>query len=184
MVANADFVPTLQDLLSELWRGYTNRNNQLGPETTDDSNIAELVRKLKIMLAARRLSGANGRANRAREAFVAVAMMSWFELTVATNTRIVGDLKADADTREDRLSNLGARVKLASHAKSRNLFILADNLPTFLREIEEGEWDLDQKPLYDDALLSNVVKRTVDIVNFWSLATRVDLESFPVSTGS
>ena len=178
--ANADFVRTLQDLLRELWRGFINARNDSGPRTTDDSNIRELLVKLKTMMTARRLSGGvgGGRANLSREEFVAVITMEWFELTVASNTSIVVDLKATGDEREDRLRNLGERVKLPSHGKSRSFFKLADSLPQFLREIEEGDWD-DPRPvdqLYDLDETGNVASRTTDIINHWSLATGVDLK--------
>jgi hypothetical protein len=176
--ANADFVRTLQELLRELWRGFINARNDSGPRTTDDSNIRELLRKLKTMMISRRLSGSGGRANLSREEFVAVATMEWFELTVATNTAIVVDLKALGDEREDRLRNLGERVKLPAHGKSRSFFQLADSLPVFLREIEDGDWD-EPRPveeLYDPDVTGNVAARTTTIINHWSIATGVDLK--------
>jgi hypothetical protein len=176
--ANNDFVRTLQDLLRELWRGFINARNDSGPRTTDDSNIRELLRKLKTMMISRRLSGSGGRANLSREEFVAVATMEWFELTVATNTAIVVDLKALGDEREDRLRNLGERVKLPAHGKSRSFFQLADRLPVFLREIEDGDWD-EPRPveeLYDPDVTGNVATRTTEIINHWTIATGVDLK--------
>ncbi|HET9315005.1 MAG TPA: hypothetical protein VFQ51_05420, partial [Vicinamibacteria bacterium] len=176
--ANNDFVRTLQDLLRELWRGFVNARNDSGPRTTDDSNISELILKLKTMMTARRLSGNGGRVNLSREEFVAVATMEWFELTVASDTAIVSDLKATGDQREDRLRNLGERVKLPYHGKSRSFFQLADALPVFLREIEDGDWDDQTRVplLYDPAATGNVSTRTTTIINHWSLATGVDLK--------
>ncbi len=181
--ANGDFVRSLQELLRELWRGFVNARNTSGPRTTDDSNIRELLTKLRTMLNARRLSGAASRANLAREEFVAVATLEWFDLTVRTETSIVTDLKANADQPEDRLRKLGERVQVPYHGRSRSFFQLASRLPGFLREIEEGDWE-DPRPvadLYDETRAGNLATRTTDIVNHWSIATGVDLKSVPVT---
>jgi hypothetical protein len=181
--ANTDFVRTLQDLLRELWHGFINSNNTSGPKTTDDTHIQELVVKLKTMLNERRLSGGAGsatRANLAREEFVAVATMEWFDLTLRSETPIVVDLKASGDQPEDRLRKLGERVKLPAHGKSRAFFQLSENLPEFLREIEEGEWDENARPvaeLYDTKIAGNLSKRTTETANQWMIATGVDLKS-------
>ncbi len=184
--ANSDFVRTLQDLLRELWRGFINARNTSGPRTTDDANILELLVKLRTMMTARRLSGSVGgqsRANLAREEFVAVATLEWFEMVVDTDTPIVVDLKASGDQPEDRLRQLGERVKLPSHSRSRSFFQLASRLPKLLREIEEGDWQV--RPiaeLYDPTVANSEAARTTEIVNHWSIATGVDLKSIPVAT--
>jgi hypothetical protein len=195
--ANTRFVPTLQDLLRELWRGFINSRNQSGPNTTDDGNIREQIRNLKTMMTARRLSSgsARSRANLARVEFVAGATEEWFHLTVNADTSIVTDLNANGDEPEDRLRNLGERVKLPFHGKSRSFFQLAHlvdqdrptgSLPQFLREIEEGEWDPEGRTgeLYNPTIAGNVASRTIDIVNHWSIATGVDLKSVPVAAQS
>jgi hypothetical protein len=183
-VANGDFVRSLQDLLRELWRGFINARNESGPRTTDDAQIRELVAKLGTMMTARRLSGTSGRANLAREEFVAVATMEWFELTVETDTALVADLKANADQSEDRLQKIGERVKLPAHGRSRSFFQLAGRLPQLLREIEEGEWGASRaiEELYDPTVTGNVANRTTEIINHWSIATGVDLKSVPVAS--
>jgi hypothetical protein len=188
-VANGEFVRTLQDLLRELWRGFINARNTSGPRTTDDANIIELLLKLRTMMNARRLSGGTGgqsRANLSREEFRAGATMEWIEMTVDTDTPIVVDLKANGDQPEDRLRQLGERVKLPAHGRSRSFFQLSDKLPVFLREIEEGEWDQGNgrltKELYDPDATNSVAGRTTDIINQWSIATGVDMKSVPVST--
>jgi hypothetical protein len=182
-VANADFVRTLQELLREAWLGVVNARNISGPRATDDANIEELLRKLQLMLSERRLSGSGGRANLAREEFVAVATLEWFELAVKSNTSIVVDLKANADEREDRLRKLGERVQLPYHGRSRSFFELSGTLPVFLREIEEGDWATPRPvaQLYDDTLAGNVAARTKAIINHWSIATGVDLKSVAVT---
>ncbi len=179
--ANGDFVRALQELLREAWRGFINARNTSGPRTTDDANIRELLIKLRTMLTERRLSGGDGRVNLAREEFVAVATLEWFDLTLQTSSAIVLDLKANADQPEDRLRKLGERVQLPAHGRSRSFFQLADKLPVLLREIEEGDWDepRDVADIYNPA--TPVGRRTTDIVNHWSIATGVDLKSVPVT---
>jgi len=185
---NVDFVRSLQELLRELWRGFINVSNTSGPRTTDDTNIQELITKLRTMMTERRLSGAavgQGRANLAREEFVAVATMEWFEMALDSDIPIVADLKASGDQPEDRLRKLGERVKLLSHARSRNFFQLARRLPRLLREIEEKEWEA--RPiaeLYNPNASNNESDRTNQIVNHWSIATGVDLKAIPVATES
>jgi hypothetical protein len=190
-VANGDFVRTFQDLLRELWRGFINAHNTSGPRTTDEANIRELLKKLRTMMTARRLSNGSAgqsRANLAREEFVAVATMEWFELALRSDTPIVVDLKASGDLREERLRQLGDRVKLPAHGRSRSFFQLADTLPGFLREIEEGEWeDNTVRPtaqLYDETVANNVAARTTEMVNHWSIASGVELKAVPVAAGA
>lgn len=186
--ANVDFVRSLQELLRELWRGFINVSNTSGPRTTDDANIQELIVKLRTMMTERRLSGAaggQGRANLAREEFVAVATMEWFEMALDSDIPIVADLKASGDQPEDRLRKLGERVKLPSHGRSRNFFQLARRLPRLLREIEDKDWEV--RPvaeLYNPNAPNNQASRTTEIVNHWSIATGVDLKSVPVAAES
>jgi hypothetical protein len=184
--ANSEFVRMLQELLRELWRASINARNSSGPNTTDPDAIRELVSKLRIMMNERRLSE-NGRANLAREEFVAVATMGWFHLAVASDNDVVDDLRARSDQREDRLRKIGERVKLPAHGKSRSFFALSDDLPPFLREIEEGLWDgsgANVNLLFDPEAAGSVALRTLRIVNHWSIATGVDLKSVPVTAGA
>jgi hypothetical protein len=180
--ANTDFVKMLQELMRELWRGYTNATNQIGPNTTDDTNIAELIDRLQIMLNARRISDA-GFANLAREELVSVTMMSWFELTVAVGSPVARDLKATASTPDEQLRRLGERVRLPAHSKSRSLLILAEHLPPLLTLIEEGYFDAANRvnipALYKTA---NPLRDSVlQIVNHWSIATGADLKAVPTT---
>ncbi|CAN5916785.1 hypothetical protein BH11MYX4_BH11MYX4_11130 [soil metagenome] len=182
-VANVQFVRVLQDLLRELWRGYTNAANQLGPNTTDDSAIGELIDQLQTMLSSRRLSDGGGYGNLAREELVSVAMMSWFELSVAQASPIVGALKAGADTREDQLRKIGERAGLPAHAKSRSFFLLADNLPALLTSIEMGFYDSNNRAnlpaLYKTS--GPVRDSVLAIINQWTIATGVNLKDLPAS---
>lgn len=174
--ANQDFVRTLQELLRELWRGYVNASNTSGSNTTDDSNIRELVNRLKTQLNGRRQSGGN-HANLLREEFDAVMMMSWFRLALDQSTPLAADLKATGSAPEEVLLRLGDRARLAPHAKARSFLQLSGDLPTLLREIELGVHDTNVADLYMGTRQTSVL----NIINHWSIATGVDLKSVPVS---
>jgi hypothetical protein len=182
-VANTQFVRTLQDLLRELWRGYVNAKNQLGPNNTDESAMAELIDQLQIMLASRRLSDGGGYGNLTREELVAVSMMSWFELSLAPGSPIVTALKAEADTPEDRLRKIGERVGIPAHAKSRSFFILAGHLPALLTMIEAGMFQnrAHIAQLYQPGPLRDSV---LAITTQWSAATGVNLKEMPATTSA
>ena len=52
--ANTDFTTTFEALLREVWRAIENVANQIGPNQTDISTIANLARSLYDMLRVRR----------------------------------------------------------------------------------------------------------------------------------
>jgi hypothetical protein len=66
--------------------------------------------------------------------------MAWFHLTIEYDSPIVVDLRANATSHEDRLKKIGERVGLPSHAKAQALFLLADAMSRFLREIKTGSY--------------------------------------------
>jgi hypothetical protein len=183
-VSNGQFVRVLQDFLREIWRGYTNATNQLGPNTTDESALGDLVDQLQTMLTSRRLTDGGGHGNLAREELVSVAMMSWFELSIAQGSPIVSALKATADTREDQLRKIGERVGVPSHAKARSFFLLADNLPGLLTSIELGFYDPNNRAnlqlLYKTP--GPIRDSVLSIINQWTLTTAVDLKAVPTTT--
>ena len=55
-----------------------------------------------------------------------MTVLSWFHLTLETDTPIVDDLKADATSPADRLARIGQRVGMAPAPRSRELFDLAE----------------------------------------------------------
>ena len=69
--ANNEFVNTFEELLREVWIGFTNRSTTSGANPTDDAKIEELARKLHDMLITRRQFG-----NLSRQEFFFVAMLS------------------------------------------------------------------------------------------------------------
>ena len=111
--ANRDFSLLFEAILTEVWRGYANVANQIGPNETDNNAIDTLVQKIRDMLVARRYAGALS-----REEFDAVAMLSWFHLTIEYPTQIAIDLSAQAGGIADTLKSIGERVGLPAHARS------------------------------------------------------------------
>jgi hypothetical protein len=182
--ANVDFAKTLQDLLRELWRGHINAGNINGPNTTDVANIDELVDRLKNMLNARRISADNSFTNLAREELVAVATAEWFHLAVSFNSSLTEDLNISATTPDERVRQLGERVKLPAHTKARSFFFLAEDLPPLLRQIELGDFDApgDQEALFRNA--GPIRDAVLRIISHWSHATGADLKSIPVVDGA
>jgi hypothetical protein len=179
--ANTSFVSTFEALLREVWRGYINARNTSGPNSADDAAIAEYAKRLREMLGDRRERG-----NLTREEFVITTMMSWFELTFATDTPIVTDLQCRATTWEERLRKVAARVGLTSHAKSRSLFELAARVSTLLIAVEDGTYDNvgAVRALYDVNLNSPnpnpVAADMVQIIIHWSQATGHEVKGVPV----
>jgi hypothetical protein len=133
---NTDFREKWSELLRQIWLGFENRINTSGPNATDGEYVAFLAKALKDMLNMRRKGGLL-----AREEFVHVATMSWFHLTLESDTPIVVDLKAQAESPEERLANIAQRVGMAPAARSRELFQLADRMSAFLRAVERGVFD-------------------------------------------
>ena len=177
--SNQSFVPTFEALLREIWRGYINATNTSGPNTTDKAVLSELCRRLHEMMSERRRNG-----NLSREEFVSVAAMSWFHLTLSSNTPILVDLKADASTPEERLRRLGERVGIGTHSRSRSFFTIAEPLSKLLSLIEAGQFDASATvgDLYDPdpANINSLVGITLPIIHHWSVATGHDLKAASV----
>lgn len=180
--ANLEFVKVFQDLLRELWRGYINATNSTGQNMTDESNIDELIDRLKTMLNARRQSRTN-HSNLLREEFDAVATLSWFEVSLSSASPLVADLKSDGSAPEEILRKLGERAKVAPHSKARSFFFLAKDLPKLLRGIEIGLFDAsaDARDLFKNE--GDTRDGVLRIINHWSIATGTDLKSMPVANG-
>ena len=131
--ANNEFITSLEDLLREIWIGMINVTTTSGPRPTDTAKILNLCRKLRDMLLSRRQSG-----NLSREEFTFVSMMSWFHLTVAFNSPVVQDMRAQAAGLDQRLFKMAERVGLPAHGLSRSYFELARPLSVFLILIEQA----------------------------------------------
>jgi hypothetical protein len=165
-VANRDFAQLLEALLREVWIGAKNRNNFVGEDATDDNAIDTILQRLRELLLARRLGGALF-----REEFDAVAMLSWFHLTLLYNTTITSDLRADAASPTDRLRLIAQKVGVTPHSRADAFFQLAQPLSILLRAIE-----LDAIPsataLYNGPYTADLLT----IITQWSIATGHNLK--------
>lgn len=175
---NADFRQKWSELLRQVWLGVENRANTSGANPADPSYIALLCRALKDMLANRRRGGAL-----AREEFAYVAMLSWFHLTVDTDTPVVVDLQAQASSPADRLAAVAQRVGMTPAARSRELFELAEPASTVLRAVELGLFDTAPSATALFTPGSNLATDMVNIINNWQSATGERVKERPVGTG-
>ena len=131
--SNKEFVSTFEELLREVWVGIINAGNTSGTKATDDAKLTELTKKLQDMLLARRLNG-----NLSREEFACVSMMSWFHLTVESDTSVVIDLRANATSAEQRLFKIAQLVGVPAHGLSASYFDIADAISRILLLVEMG----------------------------------------------
>jgi hypothetical protein len=130
--ANTDFVMAFDELLYEIWQGRQNFANAAGARPTDDAKIAELATRLCHMLRSRRTNG-----TLSREEFVAVSTMSWFHAMLVDPAHpIIVDLRADANSPEERLFKIAQRVGVPAHGLSKSYFEVAEPLSRILVAIE------------------------------------------------
>jgi hypothetical protein len=172
-VANTRFLELWTELLRQVWMGIENDRNQVGTNPTDPSYVAYLCQTLGEMLRLRRRGGML-----AREEFSAVTALSWFHLTVESDTAVVRDLRATAGgvgNPADRLAAIGQRVGIAPARHGRELFELADLISPVLWFIELDQFS---SPANAETLfrifgvVNPVVARTmIRIVDLWQSAT-------------
>jgi hypothetical protein len=178
-IANVRFRELWVELLRQLWIGYENVNNTSGTNPTDPAYIAEICRYLKDLLVMRRLNG-----QLAREEFVAVSWLSWFHLTVESDTPLVTDLRAQGTDPYDRLVKIGERVGMKPSPRGWELFQMADLVSTFLRFIELGQFDsaAHAETLYkgSTALQRDVIR----IIDLWEMATTDHIKDQGVRTAT
>jgi len=176
--ANTDFRAKWSELLRQVWFGLVNSANTSGANPTDPSYVSFLCTTLRDMLNNRRRGGLL-----AREEFVYITVMSWFDLTLESNTPIVKDLKAEATSPADRLSMIAQRVGMAPAARSRELFEMARPMSSVLRAIEVGSFDdsIAASTLFASDTPLGVEMR--DLINWWQSATGESIKEMPSATG-
>jgi hypothetical protein len=162
---NTDFREKWTELLRQVWLGIENKANGIGPKPTDPTFLVLICEALRDMMNNRRRGG-----QLAREEFAYVAAMSWFDLTIRTNTPIVRDLQAVASSPADRLAAIGHRVGMNPAARSRELIELAQPASRVLRAIELRLFDTPSaaEQLFNDPLLS---RDMANIIDNWQSAT-------------
>lgn len=178
--SNTDFIPTFEAMLREVWRGIENFSNSSGPNSTDDTGIANLAQQLFDMLRVRQRNG-----NLKREAFFLVSKASWFHLALEFNSPIVVDLKAEATSPEERLRKIGERVGIPAHTKSESFFLMAEPLSRILIGIERG---LFNTPAGAQTLYAQPQGQTnairddmMTIITHWSIAAGRDIKAREVA---
>jgi hypothetical protein len=104
-------------------------------------------------------------------------MLSWFHLTVETDTAVVQDLRATADTggnAADRLAGIASRVGVTLPRQTRELFDLADLLSPILWFIELGRFNsaAQARVLYLTSGGSNpIAEDMLRLIDLWQSAT-------------
>jgi hypothetical protein len=166
---NTGFREKWTELLRQVWLGFENARNGIGPNATDREYVAFLCQSLRDMMTMRRRGG-----QLAREEFLHVTTMSWFHLTLETDTPIVIDLKAEATNPADRLAKIAQRVGMVSAPRARELFELSDLMSALLRAIEVGLFDAgtDAETLYLPITGNEALVRDMNrIIDLWQSAT-------------
>jgi hypothetical protein len=174
---NVDFRAKWSELLRQVWLGLENNRNTSGANPTDLNYIALLSRALRDMFNDRRRGGLL-----AREEFAYVSVLSWFHLTLESDTPIVIDLKAQATSPAERLALLGHRVGMQPAQRARELFDLADPMSSLLRAIEVGSFDdaAQAAALVDNTTTLGLEMR--EIINQWQSATGERIKERPTGT--
>jgi hypothetical protein len=139
---NNEFVATFEEFLREVWIGMIYFKATASSNPTDPAKIAVLASKLHDMLRSRQQNG-----NLQRETLSLVSAMSWFHLTLESDTPIVDSLRANTTGTEQRLFKIAERVGLPAHGLSKHFFSIADPLSRILTQIEVGTYnDADAVP--------------------------------------
>ena len=174
---NTDFRAKWSELLRQVWVGLENSGNTSGANATDPAYVMSLCEALRDMFNDRRRGGLL-----AREEFAYVTTLSWFHLTLQTNTPIVSDLKAEAASPAERLATLAERVGMRPAQRSRELFDLAEPMSSVLRAIEVDTFNSPNlaATLYDPNTTLGAEMR--DLVNQWQSATGERIKERPTST--
>jgi hypothetical protein len=175
---NSDFRAKWTELLRQVWLGIENRSNSSGSKPTDPTYLVLICDALRDMMNNRRRGG-----QLAREEFAYVTAMSWFHLTLNTNSPIVVDLQASASSPADRLAAIAQRVGMSPAARSRELLQLAQPMSRLLRAIELDFFSTAAaaSQLFDDATLRNDL---TNIIDNWQSATGERVKERPVGTST
>jgi hypothetical protein len=180
--ANLRFMELWQELLRQIWTGIQNARNAVGANPTDPSYLAYLCQTLGEMLRLRRRGGLL-----AREEFACVSMLSWFHLTVESDTTVVRDLRATAGIAgnpADRLAAIAARVGMRAAPQARELFELADLLSVFFwaLELDVFSTTTNAELLFAQPVGGNpIADGMIRIIDLWQSATGERLKDLQVT---
>lgn len=180
MEANTGFVMLLETLLFELSQVI----DRSGVDASADDRVFRVAQALHDMLLSRRRSNILS-----REELSAATALGWAELTLASNTPVVADLRAEASSPAERLRLIGERVGIPAHRQASALFSMCSELSLFLRTVESGvvsspdlAWMLYLEPSPAEALSGRpqpVGSATRRVITEWAVATGRDLRPAP-----
>ena len=173
---NNEFVPTFEEFLREAWIAIANVNNTSGANPKDQGKIENLVEQLHDMLMTRRTNG-----NLSREEFAAVSTMSWFHLTVESNSPIIVALRAEAVSPEQRLFKIAERVGLPAHGLSKSFFDIADTISQVLIAIEAISTGIVPALVATGTSLNPFQTAMNTIITYWSIITGHDVKAGKVA---
>ena len=172
-LSNKEFVSTFEELLREVWIGIINASNSSGTKPTDDAKLRELTETLQQMLLARRLNG-----SLSREEFAAVALMSWFHVTVDEDTAVVRDLRATATSAEQRLYKIAQLVGVPAHGLSGSYFDISESISQVVLLIETGIFNAVPNAVAAFYTPGSGVERQMrTIITHWSIITGRDMKA-------
>jgi hypothetical protein len=183
--ANTRFLELWGELLRQVWLGIENERNGVGANPTDATYIGYLCQTLGEMMRMRRRGGML-----LREEFGCGAMLSWFHLTVESDTPVVVDLRATAGAAgnpADRLAGIAARVGIAVPRQTRELFELADLMSPLLWFIELDRFSsaANAETLFKSTGVTNPVARDLlRIIDLWQSATGDRVKDLAVTVRS
>ncbi len=175
--SNRDFIPTLEAMLREVWRGIINANNSSGPNDADPAAIATLARRIYDMMATRRLNG-----NMSREEFRAVSVMSFMWLAIAFDSPVVQDLRATASSPEQRLIKIAERVGMRAHSRTKPLLDLAHPLSVLMQSIEANLYNSPSGAALLYKLGTSPERNVEQVIDQYYLATGHDLKAQAVAS--
>jgi hypothetical protein len=171
--SNRSFPQLFEELLFELWRAIENLKNLVGANATDNDRIFRLAEQLSYILRTRRQNGVLD-----REELSASLAMGWVELTLASNTPVVRDLRADATSPGDRLRIIGERVGLAPHSKAGAFLSMANELSLVLRTLEANLLQgANDAPILYSPTKPAIGEESLRVLTEWSAATGRDLKA-------
>lgn len=171
--SNRSFPQLFEELLFELWRAIENLKNLVGANSTDNDRIFRLAEQLSYVLRTRRQNGVLD-----REELSAALAMGWVELTLASNTPVVRDLRAEATSPGDRLRIMGERVGLAPHSKAGAFLSMASELSLVLRTLEANQVrSPNDAPILYSMTKPAIGEESLRVLTEWSAATGRDLKA-------
>ncbi|GAB2603562.1 hypothetical protein [Kribbella endophytica] len=177
---NSGFREKWSELLRQVWLGFENASNGIGPKATDREYVAFLCTTLRDMMAMRRRGGML-----AREEFAYVSYLSYFHATLDTDSPIVVDLDARGPGPAERLEKIAAKVGMTPAARSRELFELADLMSGLLRAIELNVFSTGAQAelLYLNLGTNQTLLQDMNrIIDLWQSATGERVKDRPPGT--